>query len=252
MKGVGDFDYDRGGHGYARQRQPDPRIARVIHAALGEAATVLNVGAGAGSYEPEGRWVLALEPSAVMRAQRPEGAAPALDGRAEALPFDDGSFEAAMGVYTVHQWADLDLGLKELRRVTRGPVVIVAGDGDRLADFWLNAYAPTLIAAERRRYPAISHIAGSLGGRVEIAPIPIPFDCADGFTEAFYGRPERLLEPQVRAAQSSWAFAGPGAETAFVEQLGADLASGAWDAAYGALRSQAVYTGSLTLIVSRP
>ncbi len=251
MRPAGDFDYDRHGAGYALTRRPDPRIAAVIHRALGEARTVLNVGAGSGSYEPADRWVLALEPSAVMRAQRPAGAAPALAGVAEALPFDDGAFEAVMAVMTVHQWADLDLGLSELRRVSRGPVVVVAGDGDALPRFWLNTYAPELIAAERRRYPPIARLAERLGAGSAIETIPIANDCTDGMTEAFYARPERLLDPAVRSAQSSWGFVAPEVQARFVERLSADLASGRWDARHGHWRGVPAYDGSLRLIIGR-
>jgi SAM-dependent methyltransferase len=248
----GDVDYDRTGAGYAQQRRPDARIGKAIADALGEARTVLNVGAGAGSYEPADRCVLAVEPSAVMRSQRPPGSAIVINAFAEALPLDDGSVDAAMAVATVHQWADAARGLAELRRVARGLVVVAAFDGDVLARFWLNDFAPELIAAERRRYPDIQDIADGLGGRCEVRPVPIPLDCTDGFTEAFYGRPERLLDPAVRRAQSSWGFVGPEVEPRFVAALTADLASGAWDDRWGVLRTRDAYDGSLRLIISRP
>src|SRR3954469_15606234 len=129
---AGDFDYETRGHGYARVRRPDPRIAALIHAALGDARTVLNVGAGAGSYEPTDRYVVAVEPSAAMRAQRPAAAVPAIDAVAERLPFDDNTFDAAMATVTVHQWSDTDRGLRELRRVSRGPGQGVTLGGGRL------------------------------------------------------------------------------------------------------------------------
>ncbi len=248
----GDYNYDARGAGYARQRRADPRIAAVIHAALGEARTILNVGAGAGSYEPEDRHVLAIEPSRAMRAQRPRAAGVAISAFAEALPLDDDSVDAAMAVWTVHQWSDLKAGLAELRRVARGPVVIAAGDGPALTRWWLNDYAPELIAAEQKRYPPIAKIADALGGRARIQTIPIPVDCSDGITEAFYGRPERLLDPAVRRAQSSWGFVGPEVEPRFVETLSADLASGRWDRRYGAWRARPTYDGSLRLIVGWP
>lgn len=248
----GDFDYDKNGTGYASIRRPDPRIGAVINAALGDARTVLNVGAGAGSYEPEGRYVLALEPSSTMRAQRPAGAAPAVRGVAEDLPFDDDAFDAVMAVYTVHQWPDLAQGLAELRRVSRGPVVVVAGDGDALPRFWLNDYAPELIAAEQRRYPPIADIAAAIGSRAEVRTVPIPIDCTDGLTEAFYARPERLLDPAVRRAQSSWGFLSPEVEPRFVETLTADLASGRWDELYGEWRTRPEYESAIRLIVGWP
>jgi len=191
---AGDFDYDIHGHGYAQRRRPDPRIAALIHAALGDARTVVNVGAGAGSYEPADRYVVAVEPSARMRAQRPAAAVPALNATAESLPFDDGAFDAAMATVTVHQWRDLARGLAELRRVARGPVVVLTFDGDELDRHWLAAYAPELIAAERRRYPPVPAIAAALGRTTDVIEVPIPIDCVDGFTEAYYARPEAFLD----------------------------------------------------------
>lgn len=247
----GDVDYDRTGAGYARQRRPDPRIAAHIHAALGDARTVLNVGAGAGSYEPVDRYVLAVEPSAVMRAQRPPGAAVAIEAVAESLPLDDGAVDAVMAVATVHQWPDMAKGLTELRRVARGPVVVVAFDGPALSRFWLNDYAPELIVAEQRRCPGLEAVAAGVGRDPQVVAVPIPLDCTDGFTEAFYGRPERLLDPAVRAAQSSWGFVAPQVQDRFVDALSADLASGAWDARHGALRTQPTYDGALRIVVGQ-
>ncbi|PZQ62208.1 MAG: SAM-dependent methyltransferase [Phenylobacterium zucineum] len=252
MKHGGDFDYDTHGHGYATIRRPDPRIEAMAHAALGDARTVLNVGAGAGSYEPSDRHVIAIEPSSAMRAQRGPGRVPAIAGFAEALPLDDDAVDAAMAMMTVHQWSDLDRGLAELRRVARGAVVCLVGDGDRLPRYWLNDYAPGLIAAEQKRYPAVGHVAARIGGRAEIIDVPIHLDCTDGFTEAFYGRPERLLDPAVRAAQSSWRFMPDGEEARFVERLSADLASGRWDDRHGHLRTQLTFESSMRLIVGRP
>jgi hypothetical protein len=211
---------------------------------------VLNVGAGAGSYEPEDREVTAVEPSAAMRAQRPARLAPAIDATAEQLPFADHAFDAAMAMVTIHQWADADDGLRELRRVSRGPVAIMTFDGEALDEFWLAEYAPELIAAERRRYPAIDRIAAVLGGDVTVTPVTIPIDCVDGFTEAYYARPEAFLDTMVRRGQSAWGFAGAAAEERGVTRLREALASGAWDARHGALRTQREYTGSLRLVVS--
>ena len=248
---AGDFDYDTHGHGYARRRRPDPRIAALIHTALGDARTVLNVGAGAGSYEPDDRYVLAVEPSAAMRAQRPPGAAPALDATAERLPFDDDAFDAVMATVTVHQWRDPARGLAEMRRVSRGPVIVLTFDGDELERLWLADYVPELVAAERRRYPAVSGIAAAIG-RTTVTEVPIPIDCVDGFTEAFYARPEEFLDPRVRAAQSAWGFVTPEATNRAVEKLRADLASGEWQRAYGHLRTQPQFVGSLRLLVGYP
>ena len=207
---AGDFDYERYGHGYTAQRRTDPRIAALVHQALGDAQTVLNVGAGAGSYEPEDREVLAVEPSPAMRAQRPAHLAPAIDAVAEALPFDDDSVDAAMAMITVHQWPDAAKGLGELRRVARGPVVVLTFDGEALDHFWLADYIPELLEHERRRMPLIEAICAALGPETEVQPVPVPFNCLDGFSEAFYGRPERLLDDEVRRAQSFWGFAETG------------------------------------------
>ncbi|WP_312163287.1 class I SAM-dependent methyltransferase [Phenylobacterium sp.] len=248
----GDVDYDRTGGGYAAQRRPDPVLAHRIRQALGPVRTVLNVGAGTGSYEPQDCYVLAVEPSAVMRAQRRPGAGLAIEAFAEALPLDDDSVDAAMAVATVHQWRDPAKGLAELRRVARGPVVVAAFDGPALSRWWLNDYAPELIAAEQRRYPGIEAIVDALGGQVSVETVPIAIDCVDGVTEAFYARPERLLEPAVRGAQSSWGFVAPEVEPRFVAALSADLASGAWDERYGHWRRMPTYDGSRRLVISRP
>jgi SAM-dependent methyltransferase len=249
---AGDWDYEQHGHGYARYRQPDPRIAALVDRALGPARTVLNVGAGAGSYEPAGRYVLAVEPSAVMRAQRPLSLAPAIDAVAEALPLDDGSVDAAMAMITIHQWPDAARGLREMRRVARGPVVIITFDGDALDRFWLAGYSPELMDAERRRYPAISAIRAALGGSAEVSVVPVPADCTDGFTEAYYARPEMFLDDAARGAQSAWGFVTAGEQGAAVARLRADLESGAWDRQHGRWRHEAVFEGSLRLVVAHP
>ncbi|HEY4345129.1 MAG TPA: methyltransferase domain-containing protein [Parvibaculum sp.] len=252
MRRAGDFDYETHGNGYARQRRTDPRIAASVHEALGDVHTVLNVGAGAGSYEPGDRHVLAVEPSEAMRAQRAPHLAPAIRGVADALPFDDASVDAAMAMITVHQWPDLEKGLRELRRVARGPVVVMTFDGDAMDRYWLGDYVPELIAVERRRMPPVETIRAGLGGRTEVHAVPIPIDCVDGFCEAFYARPERLLDPQVRAAQSAWGFVEEGIKAGFVCTLSGDIESGAWDARYGAWRQKPSFDGSLRLIIGWP
>jgi SAM-dependent methyltransferase len=249
---AGDFDYEAGGSGYAARRRTDPRIAALVHAALGDAVTVVNVGAGAGSYEPEDRDVTAVEPSASMRGQRPAHLAPAIDAVAEDLPFADDSFDAAMASVTVHQWPDADQGLRELRRVSRGPVVILTFDGDALKKFWLAEYAPELIAAERLRFPAISRIQAVLGGISVVTAVPVPIDCVDGFTEAYYARPEQFLDPAVRQSQSAWGFVDSAVADRYVARLRDDLESGVWDRRFGALRSMPEFAGSLRLISARP
>jgi len=249
---AGDANYGAIGQGYANYRQPEPAIAALILSALGSAKTVLNVGAGAGSYEPADRPVTAVEPSASMRAQRPPHLPAAIDAVAERLPFPDGAFDAAMTTFSVHQWTDLDAGLREMRRVTRGPVLVLSCAPELVQRFWLNDYAPGVLAAEARRYPPLDRIAGILGGHRDIVPVPIPLLCRDGFNEAYYGRPERFLDPGARLACSAWSFVAPAEAEASVDRLRGDLTSGAWDSRYGHLRTQAAFDGSLRLVVARP
>lgn len=249
---AGDADYAAIGSSYSRYRRPDPRIAAVIHAALGDAQTVLNVGAGAGSYEPTDRMVTAVEPSAAMRAQRPASLPPALDATAEALPFPDRTFDAAMTTFSVHQWQDVSVGLRELRRVTRGPAVVLTCDPGLLDRFWLVEYAPEVIATEARRYPPLPVLAEGLSGRMSIRNVPVPLDCTDGFNEAYYGRPEGLLDPDARLSCSAWSFVDSAVHDRFVNRLTSDLETGAWDDRHGGLRQQPSFEGSLILVVSQP
>lgn len=246
-----EVDYERHGRTYAQQRRTDPRIAARVHAALGDARTVLNVGAGTGSYEPEDRCVLAVEPSATMRAQRPSGAAPAIDARAEALPLDPGAVDAAMACITVHHWQPPERGLAELRRVARGPVVVLSFDLAALPA-WQREHLAEGLEVERPRFPTPEAIAAALGGRTRIEAIPTPADCLDGFFEAYWNRPEALLDPAVRAGQSMWALLDDGVEDRIVARLADALASGAWDAEHGHLRDQPEFPGSLRLVVSEP
>ena len=242
-------DYEQHGRTYARHRRADPRIAARIHEALGDARTVLNVGAGAGSYEPGDRWVLAVEPSATMRAQRPAGAAPAIDARAEALPLDDGAVDAAMACVTIHHWESAEAGLAELRRVARGPVVVFTFELDHLPA-WQLEYLREGVEKERPRFPAIDEVAAALGGRTRVEHIATPGDCTDGFFEAFWRRPEVLLDPEVRRAQSVWALLEPGVEQSIVERLTTALDCGKWDAEHGYLREQQELDGALRLVIS--
>ena len=249
---AGDADYAAIGHAYTRYRRPDPRIAARIGQALGTARTVLNVGAGAGSYEPADREVSPVEPSASMRSQRPAGLAAAVNATAEDLPFDDDSFDAAMTTFSVHQWSDLRAGLREMRRVSRGPVVILTCDPDLVRRFWLYEYAPEVLDTEARRYPSTGKLADGLGCVTSVDQVPVPLDCSDGFNEAYYGRPEALLDPAARLSCSAWSFAGPQVHDRFTRELGRDLADGTWDRRHGHLRTQPVLDGSLILVTSRP
>jgi ubiquinone/menaquinone biosynthesis C-methylase UbiE len=248
---AGDVDYSAIADGYRSYRRPDPRIEAAIWAALGDADTVLNVGAGAGSYEPADRRVIAVEPSASMRAQRPTDR-PAIDAAAESLPFDDAMFDASMATFSVHQWTDVEAGLSEMRRVTRGPVVILSMDPTLVERFWLNDYAPEVMSTEASRYPPIDRLTTALGDHSEVAVVPISIDCTDGFNQAYYARQEQLLDSGARRANSAWSFVGPEVEARFVHDLAADLESGRWDARYGELRTQPTFDGALRLVVDQP
>jgi SAM-dependent methyltransferase len=223
-----------------------------LEQALAGARTVLNVGAGAGSYESAAFAVTAVEPSATMRAQRPAHLGPAVDAVAEHLPFPDNAFDAAQSTFSVHQWSDPAAGLRELRRVARGPVVLLTCDPDRVRDFWLDEYAPLVLTAEARRHPPLGELAAALGGRVETTAVPIPLDCRDGFNEAYYGRPERLLDPDVRQSCSAWSFVPAQTARQYTEALRADLDCGEWDRRHGRLRRQPTFTGSLVLLRALP
>lgn len=249
---AGDANYGRIGHDYANFRQPDPVIERAIGAALGNARTVLNVGAGAGSYEPNDRDVTAVEPSASMRAQRPSQLVAAIDAVAENLPFADHEFDAAMTTFSVHQWSDLKAGLREMRRVTKGPVVILSCDPSLVRRFWLNDYAPQVLETEARHYPSLAHIGEVLGGNVTTEAVPIPLLCRDGFNEAYYGRPERLLDEAARLACSAWSFVSADVAAGYIDHLRSHLDDGTWDRKYGQLRRQPTFDGSLRLVISRP
>lgn len=247
------MDYDEDGLGYSIYRRPDPRIAARVHAALGKARTVANVGAGSGSYEPDDRYVLAFEPSKVMRAQRPAELAPAISARAESLPLDDDSVDAAMAILTVHHWADPVAGLRQLRRIARDLVAVITVDVTMLPRYWLMAeYMPEVIDIDKRCFPAIELITETLGGTSSVEPIPIPSDCSDGFVEAYWARPEALLDDRIRAAQATWKGLPSGLESRAIGALAADLASGRWDERHGHLRQQASCDTGLVLVVSRP
>jgi SAM-dependent methyltransferase len=220
--------YDTIGATYTVTRRTEPRIAAQVWAALGDARTVLNVGAGTGSYEPPGRDVIAVEPSAVMRAQRPEGAAPSVAAAAGSLPFGDQSFDAAMAFATVHHWRDPIAGLREMRRVARRAVVFThdaTGTGWHRR-FWLTRdYLPEVADLLAGR-PSLTELARAIGARIE--PVLIPWDCADGFFEAYWRRPEAYLDDHVRRGVSVWARVGPEPEQRAVRGLRADLVSGRW------------------------
>lgn len=218
--------YNTIGATYSVTRRTEPRIAAQLWAALGDARTVLNVGAGTGSYEPPDRDVIAVEPSAVMRAQRPVGAAPCVAATAASLPFENQSFDAAMAFATVHHWQDPIVGLREMRRVARRVVVFTCDTSEQSwhSRFWLTRdYLPEVAASP---VGLASELARALGARTE--PVLIPWDCADGFFEAYWRRPEAYLDERVRRGISVWARVGPEAEQRAVRTLRDDLASGRW------------------------
>ncbi|MFG3240171.1 MULTISPECIES: methyltransferase domain-containing protein [unclassified Streptomyces] len=228
LKVLGEQLYDNIGSAYPATRRTEPRIAAKVWDALGDARTVLNVGAGTGSYEPPDRDVTAVEPSAVMRAQRPAGAAPCVAATAESLPFEDQSFDAAMAFSTVHHWQDPIAGLREMRRVARRVVVFTydASTTGWLQRFWLTRdYLPEF-AGLLVGWPSLADLTRAIGGRAE--PVLIPWDCADGFFEAHWRRPEAYLDEDMRRAVSVWTRVGPEAEQRAVDRLRDDLSSGRW------------------------
>jgi SAM-dependent methyltransferase len=246
------FNYDKFGQTYSGHRTTDPRIAAYVYEALASAKTIVNVGAGAGSYEPEDKYVVAVEPSSVMREQRiANGKIPAINAKGDNLPFDDGAFDAAMAMVTIHHWPDMKKGLEELRRVSKKMVLIMTFDPDALDNFWNAEYFPEVIAVEKARYPTIEFIVENLGGNCEVLPIPIPLDCMDGFQEAFYGRPEAFLQKAVRQSQSAWGFITDEKQNELVKRLEDDLQSGEWDKKYGYFRTEPTFTCALRLIIAR-
>ena len=220
--------YDNIGRQYAKFRRPDPRIASAIEAALGDAASVVNIGAGTGSYEPRGRTVIAVEPSEVMIKQRPADAAPCLQGSAEALPLETASVDAAMAILSAHHWKDLERGFGEMARVARKRAVLLTWVPD-VAPFWLtDDYFPEIAAHDRTIFPDTAGLVTMLErsiGPVRMMPLPIPYDCIDGLLCAYWRRPDSYLSPEVRSGMSSFARidAEPG-----LARLRSDLSSGRW------------------------
>lgn len=241
--------YDRIGHGYTELRQPDPRIAAHVEAALGGARSVVNVGAGAGSYEPADRDVTAVEPSDVMIAQRPPGSAPVVKASAEALPFEADSFDAAMAMITVHHWPDHRAGLAEMTRVARQRVLILTFDPEPLAGLWLvRDYFPRAFDVHLNAMPPIDELLSQLPGAVA-APVPVPRNCSDGFFCALWDRPEMHLDPVVRRCSSVWHELPEDYEDGLAA-LQADLESGRWDERYGHLREVDELDVGVRLIVA--
>jgi SAM-dependent methyltransferase len=230
--------YDRTGVGYAEVRRGDPRIAAQVERGLGDARSVLNVGAGTGSYEPAGREVTAVEPSELMISQRPPGSAPVVKASAERLPFEDDGFDAAMAMITVHHWRDLEAGLAEMTRVARERVVILTFDPAPLSDFWLVDYFPRAFDIHAEFMPAIDELTGMLGARVSVEVVPLPRRCTDGFFIALWDRPELHLDPEVRRGSTVWHVMDPEQRESSLAALRADLESGRWDERHGHLREE--------------
>jgi SAM-dependent methyltransferase len=246
--------YDRIGHGYSRTRREDPRFRERIHAALADARTVVNVGAGAGAYEPSDRRVIAIEPSVVMAAQRPRGLAPAVRASAGRLPLRDRSVDASMAVLSVHHWdEEREGGVRELRRVARGAVVILTYDAAVSGAMWLMAdYLPEVAALDLRIFPTPEQFAEWLGGDVRIEVLPIPRDTPDWMLGSFWAHPERVLDANARAATSGFARMPAQVVDRVVSGVSRDLASGAWDQRHGHLRSLDAFDAGLRLVVATP
>lgn len=227
--------YDRIGRTYTSTRRSDPRIAAGIMRALGDAKTVVNVGAGAGAYEPTDLSVFAVEPSEHMIRQRAAGTAQVIQATAEALPFRDSSFDAALALLTLHHWTDWRRGLDEMRRVANR-LVVFTFEPEEAGKFWLTeAYFPEIAELDRGRCPSISEIVRHLG-ECRVDRIAIPHDCVDGFLAAYWRRPEAYLDPNVRAGISGFALLDQDVVTRGVAHLQADLESGAWEQRFGHIR----------------
>jgi len=240
-----DAKYDFIGSNYAELRKPDPRIAEIIQSALGSAQTVLNVGAGTGSYEPADRAVTAVEPSREMIRKRRPAAPEAIQASAGDLPFADKSFDASMAILTIHHWPDKEAGLSEMRRVTRGPIVLLTFDPAHRP--WLTDYLPELAALDQTQMPMMSNYERWLGP-VQITPVLVPHDCSDGFLYAYWRRPAAYLDPYIRTGSSSfWAINNA---EAGLQRLRQDLETGEWERRYAELLSLEDYDAGYRLVVA--
>lgn len=227
--------YDRIGVGYSAARPQDPSIFAQVLDALGDAETVVNIGAGTGNYEPVDRPVLAIEPNSVMRSQR-TSTAPTLAAFAEALPVADRSFDAALAMFTIHHWTDRDAGIVEMGRVSRRQIALVYEPEISAASFWLSEYFPTLRPAPPYPHPTAQWVGNFLNVR-EVRPLMVPGDCIDGFAGCYWKRPHRYLDADVQAGMSVLAKMDPDDRRLGSERLASALESGQWDERHGHLRS---------------
>jgi SAM-dependent methyltransferase len=255
MREVKTARYDHIGQGYARTRRPDPRLRELIEQALGDAATVVDVGAGTGSYESAGRHVIAIEPSDVMAAQRPPHLAPALRGDAAHLPLRDRSVDAALAVLTIHHWhPDTETGVRELRRVARGPVVIVTFETAVSERLWMvRDYLPEVAEQDRHDFPTLEQLSHWLGpGALRVEPVPVARDTPDWTFASLWAHPERALDPEVTAGTSGFARLAPDVRARATAALARDLAEGEWDRRHGHLRSLDSLDAGQRLLVHHP
>jgi SAM-dependent methyltransferase len=242
--------YDAIGKVYSGKRQADPRIALAIEQALGRCASVLNVGAGTGSYEPRGCNVVAVEPSGTMIRQRAVNVVPVVQARAEALPFADRSFDAVLGILTLHHWTDQAAGIAECLRVTRDRVVFLTVDPESLDGFWLFEYLPGLWALDRHLFSNADALARVFGS-IDVVPVLIPADCRDGFLGAYWRRPSAYLDPLVRQCISIFSkIAAPEME-AGLTRLRIDIESGAWAKRYAAIADKDALDLGYRLVIGR-
>lgn len=237
--------YDSIGVNYFELRKPDPRIAKIIDKALGDAEVILNVGAGTGSYEPIDRQLIAVEPSLEMIRKRSPNAADVIQSSADELPFDDGYFEASMAILTVHHWPDKEAGLREMRRVTRGRVVLLTFDPSQRP--WLTDYLPELATIDEAQMPVMSDYGRWLGS-VQIEPVLVPHDCSDGFLHAYWRRPEAYLDARIRSGSSSFWSIGNADEG--LRNLQREIESGEWDRRYADLLELDEYDAGYRLVTA--
>lgn len=246
--------YDRIGRGYARTRRADPRLAQRIHGALRDSRTIVNVGAGAGSYEPPDRYVIAIEPSDAMAGQRPPDLCPAIRASAGDLPLRDQSVDAAMAILTLHHWdQEQEPGVRELRRVARGPIIILTYDPEISGRMWLMAeYLPEVAKLDHQIFPKVEMLASWLGGTNRVETVEIPNGTPDWTLGSFWAHPERILDPTARDATSGFARMPSAVVDRVTEALRRDLKNGAWDRRHGHLRDVPAFDAGLRLITNTP